>query len=135
MTTNRFADTAALQEIHRVLKPNGHLGMIWNMEDFNSTRSLRCATKWEAQICDIIWSLDDGQPRFKSERWQAVFHQPVDKYLFKPPVTTTVLREENWIAPEDFWHRIATYCMLRNSHIERKRGPFVLLDFVYQTAI
>lgn len=29
----RFATEASLAEIHRVLKPGGTLGMIWNVED------------------------------------------------------------------------------------------------------
>lgn len=29
----RFANQEALDEIHRVLKPNAVLGMIWNIED------------------------------------------------------------------------------------------------------
>lgn len=30
---NRFANEEALTEIHRVLKPGGKVGMIWNIED------------------------------------------------------------------------------------------------------
>lgn len=29
----RFAHEEALEEIHRVLKPGGKLGIIWNVED------------------------------------------------------------------------------------------------------
>ena len=29
----RFANKEALQEIHRVLKPNGVLGLVWNIDD------------------------------------------------------------------------------------------------------
>lgn len=31
--TSRFANYSALEEIYRVLKPIGLLGMIWNIED------------------------------------------------------------------------------------------------------
>lgn len=31
--SNRFANEEALTEIHRVLKPGGKVGMIWNIED------------------------------------------------------------------------------------------------------
>lgn len=30
---NRFATDEALREIHRVLKPGGTFGMIWNIDD------------------------------------------------------------------------------------------------------
>lgn len=32
-SNNRFANETALAEIHRVLKPGGALGLIWNIED------------------------------------------------------------------------------------------------------
>lgn len=32
-SNNRFANEVALAEIHRVLKPGGSLGLIWNIED------------------------------------------------------------------------------------------------------
>jgi hypothetical protein len=69
-----------------VLKPNGGLGLIWNMEDSNSPFSLQVQTKWEEQLREVIWVLDDGQPRFKSELWQYAFEDSATEGLFCLPL-------------------------------------------------
>lgn len=33
LTPSRFANKEALEEIHRVMRPGGVFGMIWNIED------------------------------------------------------------------------------------------------------
>lgn len=38
MTVARFATDEALAEIHRVLKPGGVFGMIWNIDECESRR-------------------------------------------------------------------------------------------------
>lgn len=84
----RFASVQSLREICRVLKPNGGLGLIWNMEDYNSPRSLQVQTEWEEQLRELIWALDDGQPRFNSEVWQAACDHAAAEQLFRLPLNT-----------------------------------------------
>ncbi|OTB11823.1 hypothetical protein K445DRAFT_209782 [Daldinia sp. EC12] len=70
-----FATQEALKEIQRVLKPGAVFGAIWNIEDYNKPRSWQATTKWEQKLNDFIWSLDDGLPRFRHQKWKEVFDQ------------------------------------------------------------
>ncbi|KAI5862196.1 S-adenosyl-L-methionine-dependent methyltransferase [Durotheca rogersii] len=70
-----FATPEALKEIDRVLKPGAVLGAIWNIEDYNKPRSWDASTKWEQKLNDFVWSLDDGLPRFRHQKWRDVFQE------------------------------------------------------------
>ena len=66
-----FANTSALQEIHRVLKPNAALGLIWNQRDEN--------VPWVKALADVMQTLEGDTPRFHSGHWKKVFE---DQTLF-----------------------------------------------------
>ncbi|MBV8046308.1 MAG: methyltransferase domain-containing protein [Paludibacterium sp.] len=60
-----FANADALNEIHRVLKPGGRLGLIWNVRDESCD--------WVRQITTLIAPFETGVPRFHSGAWRAPF--------------------------------------------------------------
>ncbi|KAA0942627.1 MULTISPECIES: class I SAM-dependent methyltransferase [unclassified Pseudomonas] len=60
-----FSTQAALREIHRVLKPGGRLGLIWNMRDES--------VDWVAAITAIITPYEGDTPRFHTGQWRAAF--------------------------------------------------------------
>ncbi|EZP30353.1 class I SAM-dependent methyltransferase [Pseudomonas sp. RIT288] len=60
-----FANERALAEIHRVLKPNGRLGLIWNVRDES--------VDWVAAITDIITPYEGDTPRFHTGFWRLPF--------------------------------------------------------------
>lgn len=60
-----FNGPLALKEIHRVLKPGGKLGLIWNARD----ESLA----WVAELTRIIDPHEGGAPRYKSMNWKKAF--------------------------------------------------------------
>lgn len=62
-----FQGESSLQEIHRVLKPDGYLGMIWNMRDKS--------VEWITQITKLIDSYQGSTPRYKSGQWQRAFNE------------------------------------------------------------
>jgi len=68
-----FNGDKALAEIHRVLKPGGELGLIWNARD----ESL----DWVAKLTTIIDPHEGGAPRYKSGRWREAFERST---LFSP---------------------------------------------------
>ncbi|KAI0135124.1 S-adenosyl-L-methionine-dependent methyltransferase [Daldinia grandis] len=70
-----FATQEALKEIQRVLKPGAVFGAIWNIEDYNKPKTWQATTAWEQKINNFIWSLDDGLPRFRHQKWKEVFDQ------------------------------------------------------------
>lgn len=60
-----FNGPKALQEIYRVLKPKGRLGLIWNARDESKT--------WVAEMTRIIDPHEGGAPRYKSMNWKQAF--------------------------------------------------------------
>ncbi|MGO4448614.1 class I SAM-dependent methyltransferase [Phyllobacterium sp. TAF24] len=60
-----FATKAALTEIHRVLKPGGHLGLIWNTRDER--------LPWVARLADIFKPYEGDTPRHGSGDWKKPF--------------------------------------------------------------
>jgi SAM-dependent methyltransferase len=60
-----FATPQALREIHRVLKPGGALGLVWNVRDNN--------VEWVAAVTRIMNAFEDDSPRFHSQKWRTLF--------------------------------------------------------------
>jgi SAM-dependent methyltransferase len=60
-----FASKTALAEIRRVLKPGGHLGLIWNVR--NET------VDWCAAMTAIMAPYEGDAPRYRSDEWRKVF--------------------------------------------------------------
>jgi SAM-dependent methyltransferase len=61
-----FATDAALAEIHRVLKPGGKLGLIWNVRDES--------VDWVADITQIIAPYEGDAPRYYKGEWRHPFN-------------------------------------------------------------
>jgi len=60
-----FAGEGALAEIHRVLRPGGKLGLVWNVRDKS--------VDWVAAITDIITPYEGDAPRYYTGEWQRPF--------------------------------------------------------------
>ena len=60
-----FATSEALQEIHRVLKPGGSLGLIWNVRDES--------VPWVAALTRIMKPFEGDAPRYHSQKWRNAF--------------------------------------------------------------
>jgi SAM-dependent methyltransferase len=60
-----FADAAALAEIHRVLRPGGRLGLVWNVRDES--------VDWVAATAAIMAPYEGGTPRYHTGRWRLPF--------------------------------------------------------------
>jgi SAM-dependent methyltransferase len=65
-----FANERALAEIHRVLRPGGKLGLVWNVRDK--------AVDWVGAITDIISPYEGDAPRHHTGEWR----RPFDGNLF-----------------------------------------------------
>ncbi|MBP2309800.1 methyltransferase domain-containing protein [Azospirillum melinis] len=63
-----FATAAALQEMRRVLKPGGRLGLIWNVRDER--------TSWVAALTAITAPREGDTPRYRTGDWRRVFPAP-----------------------------------------------------------
>jgi SAM-dependent methyltransferase len=60
-----FANSRALAEIRRVLKPGGFLGLIWNVRDES--------VDWVAEITRIITPHEGDAPRYHTGEWRKSF--------------------------------------------------------------
>ncbi|WP_395027796.1 class I SAM-dependent methyltransferase [Comamonas odontotermitis] len=60
-----FATTQALDEIHRVLKPGGQLGLVWNLRDDREA--------WVRQLNAIVDQVEGDAPRYATGAWRRVF--------------------------------------------------------------
>ena len=72
---------------------------------------------------DLIWTLDDGQPRYRHEKWRSVFD---DEQLKATPLTITAFAnplfslplgeyEEKWtvwLSKEKLWSRFSTWSQI-----------------------
>jgi SAM-dependent methyltransferase len=65
-----FSSKAALEEVRRVLKPGGHLGLIWNVRND--------AVDWCAAMAAIMAPYQGDAPRYGSGAWRKVF--PADGF-------------------------------------------------------
>lgn len=128
----RFANEAALAEIHRVLKPGGTLALIWNVEDckcisrwlrdfsLGLTKNTRTDNKpaswpagsvWEQTLNAQIFTLPDfGPPRFRHNNWPRVFDRQAEvaKPLFSTPIGEEKLPWTVWLEKTAVWNRINT---------------------------
>ncbi|KAI0748199.1 S-adenosyl-L-methionine-dependent methyltransferase [Daedaleopsis nitida] len=68
----------ASAEFARILKPDGVVALIWNLEDRN-----RAA--WVAQIRDRFEQHEGGSPQFRLGLWRATFSTPSYQANFEPP--------------------------------------------------
>ncbi|TFF06821.1 class I SAM-dependent methyltransferase [Pseudomonas sp. BCA14] len=71
-----FSTQVALAQIHRVLKPGGRLGLVWNVRDES--------VDWVAAITAIITPYEGDTPRFHTGRWREAF---TGEYFSAPEVT------------------------------------------------
>lgn len=60
-----FATSEALAEIHRVLKPGGLLGLIWNVRDES--------VDWVRSLTEIFAAYEGDAPRYRTMQWQQAF--------------------------------------------------------------
>jgi len=63
-----FATPIALREIHRVLRPRGSLGLVWNVRD--ESRS------WVAELTAIMDPYERGTPQYHHGKWREAFPAP-----------------------------------------------------------
>lgn len=67
-----FSNIETLNEIHHILKPEGHLGLVWNQRDEEVV--------WVKALADLIARYEGNTPRYHSGEWKKVFE---NQFLFK----------------------------------------------------
>lgn len=67
-----FSNIETLNEIHQILKPNGHLGLIWNQRDEQ--------VDWVKALTNVLLPIEKDTPRYHSGQWKQVFE---NQFLFQ----------------------------------------------------
>lgn len=88
--------SVALDELARVLRPGGGLGLIWNTKDES--------VGWVADVEALIDSVHDARttPRYKTGRWRSAFTRPSGWQ----PLTTASVRYAHPVTIDDVVARV-----------------------------
>jgi MOSC domain-containing protein YiiM/SAM-dependent methyltransferase len=91
-----FDSIRAVSEIRRVLRPDGGVGLIWQVRD--------TSRPWTERLDQIIDRADDGHPRFRTGAWREGFDRTA---LFEPLQTATYQTVQRG-SPETIVDRVAS---------------------------
>ena len=91
-----FRGDEALAEIHRVLRPRGGLGLLWNVRDES--------VPWVAELSAIMEPHRGGAPGYRAGAWREAFARTA---LFSP-LRRAEFRHVHRLAPEAVVARVAS---------------------------
>lgn len=91
-----FRGDEALEEIHRVLRPRGRLGLVWNLRDET--------VGWVAELTRIMEPHRGGAPRAASGAWR----EPFERTLRFGPLRQASFRHSHRLAPAAVAARVAS---------------------------
>jgi ubiquinone/menaquinone biosynthesis C-methylase UbiE len=105
-----FQGEAALAEFHRLLRPGGKLGLIWNRRDES--------VDWVAQLATIVDRFEAGSPRYKSGEWKRAFTTT----SFFAPLRHAEFRYLQSGTPETVLDRVASMSIIAALNDEVRKG-------------
>jgi SAM-dependent methyltransferase len=91
-----FLGDEALAEIHRVLRPGGHLGLLWNVRDES--------VPWVAELTAIMEPHRGSAPRYLAGAWKEAFRRTA---AFSP-LSCAAFRHVHRLEPEAVVARFAS---------------------------
>jgi len=94
-----FSNEKALKEIHRILKPNGIFGLIWNLEDGNKY--------WVSKLRELYEQFEEEAPQYRHGTWKNVFlESKLASELFNLPLKEVHFNFNLSCNPERIWERV-----------------------------
>jgi hypothetical protein len=102
----------------------------------NAPRDWDIHSGWETVMRDMIWSLEDDQPRFRHQQWKKVFDEqnasnPLTLHfadpIFSLPIGETSIEYETPLSKDDLWKRLRTLSQLaimQGGDLERAQKTF-----------
>ncbi len=89
-----FSDLVTLREIHRILRPRGRLGLVWNMRDPE-------APLW-AEINSLLLPYEQGEPRQRTGAWR----QNLEESQLFGPIASRAFRHEQRVTRQQLLDRV-----------------------------
>ncbi|KAH0842335.1 methyltransferase [Fonsecaea pedrosoi] len=102
----------------------------------NSPKSWTIHPGWEQAMRDVIWTFEDGSPRFRHEKWRQVFEDQTASNplsatfanpLFGLPLGEGSVEFTSWLSKEDIWARLRTLsqlAILEGEELDKVRKAF-----------
>lgn len=105
-----FDGDRALPEIHRVLRPDGRLGLIWNERDESSA--------WARRITEILDRLAGDGPRYRTMAWRTAFERTD---LFEP-LRYRATHHEHEVTRQGFLDRVMSVSYVASASEAERAG-------------
>lgn len=105
-----FDGKRALPEIHRVLRPDGRLGMIWNARDE--------ASDWSEKLTAIFDRLAGDGPRYRDLRWR----EPFERTEWFGPLHHQVAYHVHEVTREAFLDRVLSVSYVASAPEAEREG-------------
>ncbi|KAI9267868.1 S-adenosyl-L-methionine-dependent methyltransferase [Sporodiniella umbellata] len=94
-----FSDEKSLEEIHRILKPNGYMFLIWNMES-------KERAKWVADLRNEYEQYDLSVPQYRHGKWKNAFETEKVRSLYGLPLQYERFENDSPAIRSNIWKRI-----------------------------
>lgn len=87
------------------------------IEPDNAPQSWEVHPGWDSAMREVVWQFEDDQPRFRHQKWKAVFDEqnrsnPLTLHfadpLFGLPIGEDTVPYKIWLSSEAIWSRIQT---------------------------
>ncbi|KAG1473601.1 hypothetical protein G6F56_000861 [Rhizopus delemar] len=108
-----FSDDKSLEELYRVIKPNGYLFLIWNMES-------RERSEWIAKLRDEYEKYEESAPQYRHGKWKNAFDTEKARSLYQLPLQHKRFSNDIPAVRSNVWTRILSKSYIAVLDIEQQ---------------
>ncbi|CAN6632821.1 hypothetical protein TRVA0_013S02960 [Trichomonascus vanleenenianus] len=123
-----FADTEAVAELGRVVKPGGYIGLIWNYESVDQLPS----DHWQKQTTDYIYSHRGDVPQYHLQWWTKAFE---NQSVFETPYHEKHFHFQKKVAKDFLWPYWESRSFITSLPDEKKQAVQKELNEILEGAI